>query len=148
MKRMIGPLAAAVLAGSVQWVQADGGCQAESLSLGLTAVTVDGEPSSAKALSWSEVALLDVDIYGEGSLEVGPHFFDTTSAVSTDNVHSSGCGSTPPPTCIRLYREGTTALGGVGASLTVGADTVTLDFTADDVDYAVDFEILEVLGYY
>ena len=148
MTRIVGPLVAALLSGSIQWAQADGGCQAESLSLGLIAVTVDGEPSSAQVLGWSEVSLLDVDIYGEGSLEVGPHVFDTTGAVSTEYIHSSGCGGPPPPPCIRLYSEGTTALSGGDVSLSVGADTVTLDFTADDVVYAVEFEILEVLGYY
>lgn len=146
MTRMIGALAIVLLAGSVSWVQADGGCMSESLRLGLTTVTVDGEPSSAEALGWSETVTLDVDIYGEGSLEMGPHFFDTTGAVSTESVKGSGCGSAPD--CARVYSEGTTALSGGDASLTVGADTVSLDFTADDVAYAVDFEILEVIGYY
>ena len=148
MTRTIGLLALALLAGTVSWVQADGGCMSESLSLGLTAVTVDGEPSSAEALGWSQTVTLDVDIYGEGSLEMGPHFFDTTGAVSTANIHSSGCGRGAPPSCARVYSEGVTALSGGDVSLTVGADTVSLDFTADDVAYAVDFEILEVLGYY
>ena len=148
MTRIIGPLAIVLLAGSVSWVQADGGCMSESLRLGLTAVTVDGEASSAEALGWSGTVTLDVDIYGEGSLEMGPHFFDTTGAVSTENTHSSGCGRGAPPDCARVYSEGTTVLSGGDASLTVGADTVSLDFTADDVAYAVDFEILEVIGYY
>ena len=149
MTRTLGPLALVILVGSVHWVQADGGCSTESLSLGLTTVTVDGEPSSAEVLDWSTTALLEVDIYGEAYLEVGPHYFDTTNAVTSESTEGSSCGGVPG--CSYRYDEGTTELGFSGeepASLTVGAGTVILAFADDSGEYEVNFEILEVIGYY
>ena len=48
------------------------------------------------------------------------------------------------PSCVRLYSAGTTALSAGGASLTVGADIVTLDFTAEGLSYALRIEGLEL----
>ena len=114
-------------------------------------MTVDGEPSSADALSWPARFSLDADVYGDHALEFGPYFFNTASAVAFEEVRG-GCGG--GAACTYRYPDGTfdisfsTADENGPAELTVSESVVTLTFSDRTGDYAVDFEVLEVLGYY